>query len=160
MERTLIAYIKKSVENVFATMIDIEIDPHGTVHKKADEDFKMPFEKDLACIMGFAGEITASLISHFDENLANQATAKMLGLDEDPSRADIRDAVGEITNMIAGQVQVSLADTGKKSNISLPIVIAGKNFTTDSLNNKNSFIIDFKTAAGRLLIEFSYKSNN
>ena len=92
MERTLIAYIKKSVENVFTTMIDIEIDPHGTVHKKDDEDFKMPFEKDIACIMGFAGEITASLISHFDENLANQATAKMLGLDEDPSHTDIRDA--------------------------------------------------------------------
>ena len=82
-------------------------------------------------IMGFAGEITASLISHFDENLANQATAKMLGLDEDPSHTDIRDAVGEITNMIAGQVQISLADTGKKSNISLPIVIAGKNFQQD-----------------------------
>lgn len=159
MKKIFAEYIKKSVENVFSTMIDIEIDPNQDIYEKADKDFVMPFEKDIACIMGFAGEITASLISHFDESLANQATANMLGLDGLPSHEDIRDAVGEITNMIAGQVQVSLADKGKSLNISLPIVIAGRNFSTDSLNNKNSFIIDFRTDSGRLLIEFSYKNN-
>jgi CheY-specific phosphatase CheX len=160
LEKTLISYIQKPVENVFMTRIGMEADPYGAVYKEADEDFKMPFEKDPACIMGFAGEMTAFSISHFDENFANQAAAKMLGLDGDPSHADRRDAVGEMTNRVAGQVQASLADTGKRSNIALPDVISGYNFTTDSLNNKNSFIIGFKNAAGRLWMECSYKRNN
>lgn len=62
-----------------------------------------------------------------DESGCVSLTRALLGMapDEDVSPEDVRDAVGEIANMIAGGVKTKVTEKGVSAQIGLPIFIQG-----------------------------------
>ncbi len=84
---------------------------------------------DLVGIIGLAGRWTGGLSFHVSRGLAERILAGMLGLGmgEEVSLEEVRDAIGEVTNMIAGQVKSRLPE-GDGIALSLPSVIAGTDF--------------------------------
>jgi CheY-specific phosphatase CheX len=73
--------------------------------------------------ISLAGEWRGITAISFDAELARMATAAMLGIDaSEVTVDDIRDAVGELVNQLAGQTKMAL---GQGSSLGLPLVIEG-----------------------------------
>ena len=53
---------------------------------------------------------------------------KMLGTDEHVSDECVRDALGEICNMVAGSFKGQLSDIAEKCMLSVPTVVSGKDY--------------------------------
>ncbi|MDR0363225.1 MAG: chemotaxis protein CheX [Planctomycetota bacterium] len=110
-----------AARNVFSQMCRVEI-----VRKKIflKDDYKML--GDISGVMGLSGAATGSVVVSMPAPLACLVVGNMLG---EPPVADltqdVRDAIGEIINMIAGQAKASLVKTKYHFTISIPTVVTG-----------------------------------
>ena len=66
---------------------------------------------------------------------------------------EIKDAVGELTNMISGQARRELEEIGKVFQGTIPTVIIGKDHEIQSLTKGPKIAIPFKTDFGNFTIE-------
>lgn len=76
-------------------------------------------------IISFEGAWNGALMLQCDSSLAMTLTANMFGVEVDPKSDEIRDAVGELTNMLAGNVSAILP---QPCHIGLPVVAFGSDY--------------------------------
>lgn len=69
---------------------------------------------------------------------------------------DIADAVGELTNMIAGQARMHLSQQGLNFSASTPSVIMGKGHRLSHMSGSPILSIPFATEGGDLVVEVSF----
>lgn len=111
--------IRKSTHNVFSTMLGTELSPLEAI------DNPKPFmSSEVIGFIGMAGDFAGYVSIHLSRRQATDFTARLIGEDvgEVTSEDEIRDAVGEITNMIAGNVKSALSPLGIVE-IALPTVV-------------------------------------
>jgi len=84
----------------------------------------------------------------FAEASIVQVVSNMLGEDFSGICDEVREAVGEIANMISGQVRQSLSSQGIKLQASLPSVVSGKDLTMDGSMKRPSMMIQFALEKG------------
>lgn len=155
MQDKYINYIIKAVDNVFSTMISLNPVPGKPIPRNNGNG--IPGQKDITGIMGICGTITASIIIHFEKSIALKATSNMLGIEYTEIDSDVKDAVGEITNMVSGATKAEFSNSGIDLTLSLPIVICGKDFETNSLNGDSAILIPFEIDDKKFYVEFSFK---
>lgn len=111
--------IRKSTHSVFSTMLGTELAP-----LEALDDPKPFMASEVIGFIGMAGDFAGYVSIHLSKNQATDFTARLIGVDVDEvtSEDEIRDAVGEITNMIGGSVKTSLSSLGIVE-IALPTVL-------------------------------------
>ena len=56
----------------------------------------------------------------------------MLGMEIDKVDEDVKDAVGEVTNMIAGNVKTTLSETLGEMSLTIPLVITGDSLSVSA----------------------------
>lgn len=83
---------------------------------------------DLTAMVGFAGPLCGVLSMRCGADSASRMAAKMLGVEATGADDSIRDAVGEISNMIAGNFRAKVADLRENCNLSVPTVISGTDY--------------------------------
>jgi chemotaxis protein CheX len=83
-----------------------------------------PFDgRVITATVSMTGECAASVVVRCGDQLAEQLAAKALGLDESALVADdLHDTVGEVANILAGNVKAML---GGQLRLSLPAVTDG-----------------------------------
>jgi len=84
----------------------------------------------------------------FAEASIVQIVSNMLGEEFTGICDEVREAVGEIANMISGQVRQSLSAQGIKLQASLPSVVSGKDLTMDGSLKRPSIMIQFSVEKG------------
>ena len=86
--------------------------------------------------VNFAGDVNGSLNVKVSGQFAHVITSNMLGipLDEIENEDDVKDVIGEMTNIIAGNLKTAFCDSGLECVISPPSITAGKNFEISVLN--------------------------
>lgn len=144
-------YIIEAALEVFATMIFIEITPGAPLRDKSDA-----IDSNLTSMIGLAGDLRGVLAVHCPENAAKGITGAMLGMDVDEMNEDVKDAIGEIANMVAGSVKTALASDGVDTELAIPTTVIGKSIRTAGLSGASRFIIPFSTPAGDFGIELKY----
>jgi chemotaxis protein CheX len=77
----------------------------------------------------------------------------MFGEEINELNDDIKDAVGELTNMISGQARKELEEIGKLFEGSIPSVVSGKNHELLPMTKGPRIAIPFKTDFGSFTIE-------
>jgi chemotaxis protein CheX len=70
---------------------------------------------------------------------------------------EVKDAAGEISNMISGQARQKLELIGRNLKASIPIVIMGKNHTISHMTKDKIIAIPFTTEKGEFTIEVSFE---
>ena len=80
---------------------------------------------DISGIIGLSGEASGAVAISLKEETALQVTANLTGIIHKSLDADVADAVGEIINIIAGNVKKSFEED-LRVKISLPTIIKGK----------------------------------
>jgi chemotaxis protein CheX len=66
---------------------------------------------------------------------------------------EIKDAVGEIANMISGQARQKLEELGRSLEAAIPTVIMGKNHTINHVTKSPVVAVPFITNNGAFTIE-------
>jgi chemotaxis protein CheX len=127
----------------------------GTPYLKKDKKI----ECDISGTIGVAGEATGSVTVNFPERVALKMVENMLGIKIDTLNADVKDAVGEIANMIAGGAKGELIQKGLSFKIALPVVCTGKGHSTNHPKDVPCIVIPFQLEEGDFNVEVALKSN-
>ncbi len=144
-------YITAAALEVFAAMIFIEITPGTPLTGREDT-----IDSNLTSMIGLAGDLRGVLAVHCPEEAAKGITGAMLGMEVDEINEDVKDAIGEITNMVAGGLKTALLSEGTKTELAIPTTAVGKSIRTAGFAGASRFIIPFSTPAGDFGIELRY----
>jgi len=156
MQEKIIQYVEKVVNEIFSKMISIKPINGNPIIRK-ENNINIPGKKDISGIIGLGGSLAASIIVHFEKESALKVTSNMLGVEYEEINNDVIDAVGEITNMIAGGIKTELSLLGFELDQGLPIVVNGDNFNTNCIDKDNSVLMPFKINNNNMYVEFSFK---
>ncbi len=116
--------IINAVNDVFGTMLSMKVE---SIEGKPPENNN---GNHIVGTVSFAGTVLGSLNLHVDEEFACQMTAAMLGMETDEIESDeeIHDVIGELCNMICGDLKSRLCDVGLSCELSIPTITSGKEF--------------------------------
>lgn len=115
-----------------------------------------PWDKTLAAgqvvgIIGLSNEnenLQGFMSVGFTETCICRIVSNMLGEEFARICDEVREAVGEIANMISGQARQGLSAKGVKLQAALPSVISGRDLVADGSEKKPHVMITFDTEAG------------
>ena len=139
--------------NVLKTMAFVEINPGKPFLKKDHIAFG-----DVTGIIGLTGGATGSLSVTFNFELIKLIMNNMLGEQVSEVTNDVRDAVGELTNMISGDARRLLQQEGLSLSAAIPTIVAGKNHTIKHVVNGPIIVIPFTSEGdGQATVEVSLK---
>lgn len=105
---------------VFEMMVGVPLGP--------SDQATLPRVADHTAMIGLAGDLCGVLSFRCSNDSAAQIAGKMLGTDEAASAECIRDALGEICNMVAGSFKAQLSDIATQCMLSVPTVVSGKDY--------------------------------
>ena len=105
-------------------------------------------------IIGLSGVIVGTVVLTMSEALALKCASAMLMEDYKEFNPDVFDAVGELTNVIAGNAKAQLEDY--RLSLSLPNVIYGKDAELRFPERCQPISIPFQTDFGPMAIEIGF----
>ena len=141
--------VVESTLEIFSSMVMMEISPSDepiTEHSVHMES--------ITGLIGLAGTYKGVLAIHMPNKVALAVTSSFLGMDVEEINADVEDAIGELANMLGGNVKTILSEKGRDISLSLPSTISGReyNFQLASESAERT-VICFEADAGRFHVE-------
>jgi chemotaxis protein CheX len=146
-EEDLAGYVISAAKEVFSTMVMMELEDCYPLKEPVTS-----FHCSVTGMVGLAGTYTGILSIHCPRSFALLITSNMLGMDVDEVGDDVNDALGEIANMLGGYVKQILSKGGLDINLSIPTVIAGEDYTVNSMSDSDCVIIPFTNLNERFLV--------
>jgi chemotaxis protein CheX len=135
-----------STINVFKTMLNCPLTRGQPFLKGGAQP-----EFDVSGVIGLSGTAKGTVVLSFCREAALQAAGHMLGERLESINADVRDAIGELTNMIAGSAKAQLEQFSLS--VSLPTVITGKGHCIDFPRQVSPICIPFDSPWGPVAVE-------
>lgn len=112
---------------------------------------------DISGIIGLTGAVKGSLALSFSERCIVRIVSNMLGEEIKSVNGDIKDAVGEITNMVSGVARKKLEEMNLTISAAIPTVVAGKSHSILHVLGGPSLIIPFETDHGPFVVDVCLK---
>jgi chemotaxis protein CheX len=106
---------------------------------------------DVSGVIGLTGDASGSLSVSFPEKTILTIVSNMFGERMSEVDDEIKDAVGEITNMISGQARQELEGLGMSLESAIPTVISGKDHTIKHITTYPILAITFSLDEGEFL---------
>jgi len=90
---------------------------------------------DITAMVGMAGQLCGVLTVRCSSKSAALMASRMLGIDPEKAGPEMWDAVGEISNMVAGNFKNKISGLGDSCMLSVPTVITGADYNVHSMVN-------------------------
>ena len=97
-------------------------------HLDSSEQASLPHSADYTAMIGLAGDLCGVLSFRCSNDSATKIASKMLGTDDAVAAESIRDALGEICNMVAGSFKAQVSDLATQCMLSVPTVVSGNDY--------------------------------
>jgi chemotaxis protein CheX len=146
--KLLVPFIN-SIRTVFSTMLGMT----ATINRPTTKAEPVPMY-DVSGIIGFSGDITGQVVVSFQKATAIKLVTAFAGAEMDPASPDFADAIGELTNMIAGAAK---KDLGAAAGITCPSVIIGTGHVVARLRDVPCLVVPCETPVGPFCVEISIK---
>jgi chemotaxis protein CheX len=143
------ASIAEIAKGVFSTMVMMELTEEPPLAEPV-----VSFHDTVTSMVGLAGTYSGVLAIHCPKPLALKVTSNMLGMDVMEMDDDVNDAMGEIANMIGGDVKHIFSPKGADINLSIPTVIYGSDYVLESMSSAESMVMPFQCEGERFLLSF------
>jgi flagellar motor switch protein FliN len=119
-----------SLIDVFETMFSLKIEAAEAVSAG-----RLTGLRNVSSVC-FAGDATGIVSIHVDKELSRRMAANMLGMrtEEIEGEDEIRDMLGELGNIVGGNLKSALTDTGLRCALSTPAVTTGSDFMIETMN--------------------------
>jgi chemotaxis protein CheX len=109
-----------SVEEVFATMLGLEC--------RRQEEGVQGGSESVTAVVGFGGQLSGACVFSCPAAAAKKIAAQMTGLDFADVDDTVKDAVGELCNMLAGSWKGRIPGLAANCGLSVPAVITGRDY--------------------------------
>ncbi|MEQ8789012.1 MAG: chemotaxis protein CheX [Pirellulaceae bacterium] len=136
----------KALVNTFDTMLGCEVTRGQLVLKENNVALH-----EISGTIGLSGKAVGTVVVSLSREVALQGASAMLMMEATEIDEDVIDAVGEITNMVAGSAKAELEEY--QLSISLPNVITGKNHEIRFPSQVKPICVPFSTPWGELTLE-------
>jgi chemotaxis protein CheX len=152
MDMKLISPFIDATLNVLETMSSTKVQT-GKPYVKNDRVAR----GDVSGVIGLTGKVSGTMSASFTEKSILSIVSNMVGEEMKEMNDEIRDAVGEITNMISGHARTKLAHLGRSLTATIPLVIMGKNHIITHITTYPIFAIPFTTTNGDFTVEVCFE---
>lgn len=143
--------IKSATEEIFSTMIFLDV----TTGEPLSEG-----REDLGCyvsaMIGLSGDFNALLGIHCPATVGMAIGGAMLGMELEKVDEDTKDALREITNMLAGSLKEAFAAENTDLLLAIPTTISGNSYKISAPAGSNRILVPFDIEAGRFYIDLKY----
>jgi CheY-specific phosphatase CheX len=131
------ACVSNTVVQVFDTMLSMAVEIFPGNPPPLPDGFR--FVGSVA----FAGDVTGSVSLQMSDAFARLLTANMLGMEteEIEGTEEIEDVIGELSNMIGGDVKSRFCDRGLPCELSVPSITSGSNFRIEQVGTMHRELI-------------------
>ena len=85
----------------------------------------LDFDRDISAVIGLSGAVRGAVVISMQKKFALKMTDKLMGTQHDGLDDDVVDAIGEVVNIIAGNIK-QYVEGGEQIVISLPTVVKGR----------------------------------
>lgn len=143
--------LRERTLDIFQVMINMELRPGESIRNGA-----VPFDTNITAMIGLAGDLKGFLALYCPAVVATSITSSMLGQEVHELDEDVRDALGEVVNMIAGGVKSGLAETGRNTVVAVPTTIVGTRVQMRGQAGATRCMVPFATATGTFVVELMY----
>lgn len=140
--------IVASAREIFSSMIMMEIEVTDKVNR---EDHSL--ENSISGIIGLAGMRKGVLAIHLPYTVAMAITGNFLGMEVTEINEDVEDAVGELANMLGGNIKTILSEKGRDIELSMPSTITGIHYDFQTTKDAERHVIPFACEAGTFSVE-------
>ncbi len=113
----------------------------------------VPGALKLVGTVGFKGSCSGIVAFHSSVSAVREITGAMLALPPADVNREMPDAIGEITNMIAGSFRTKMATEGDTWAISVPTVTVGSDFSIRSLSCRHRAVLPFRMGDADVYVE-------
>lgn len=139
--------IESTIE-IFTGMVMMDVSVAGAAMEKIG-----PLKQSITGMVGLAGTHKGVLAVHFPKQIALDVTSSFLGMDVGEINEDVQDAIGEIANMLGGNLKTILSDRGRDIQLSLPSTISGDEYAFSSQADAEQIILPFQAPSGIFFVE-------
>jgi chemotaxis protein CheX len=147
-------FISNAMKKIFDTMFSMDLAPF--------DGGLMETEKGNTIVgsVSFAGDVMGSVNILVHDNFARLMTAEMLDMevDEIEGHEDVHDVIGELCNMVGGDLKSRLCDHGFPCSLSIPSIASGNNIKVQSKGWGRKEQFAFKHREHTALVEVYMKS--
>ncbi len=147
--------IVDGTKEIFSTMLMVELEAVETINGRGGD-----IPANITSMIGLGKDIRGMLAVHCPSSVARDITGTFLGMEVLELDEDVKDAIGEIANMVAGNIKISFADDGKDIELAIPTTIVGESFRTSGMSGAHRVVVHFKMNDGLFMIELKYVYSN
>jgi chemotaxis protein CheX len=140
-----------ATRTVFETMMDCTPVRTELVLK---ENMSPTFE--VSAVIGVTGKAAGTIVLSLARCTALEVLNRMIGTEAEEINTEVCDAVGELTNMIAGTAKAKLEQF--ELSISIPNIISGKDHSIHYPSNVTPICIVFDSEIGPFAVEVGFSS--
>lgn len=141
-------------KDVFSTMLMVELEAEDVV--KQDE---VEIKSNITSMIGLGGGIKGLLAVHCPSFVATNITSGFLGMDVEEIDDDVKDAIGEIANMVAGNLKISYASINVNIELAIPTSIVGESFYVSGIADATRLVVPFRMGKETFWVELMYVMN-
>ena len=142
--------ITQHTECIAQATIDIFSATCGLTLEPVSDDTDLADDEVIIAVISLVGDVEWSLFVCLPRDTASALAAKFAGFEIPFESEDMGDAIGELTNILAGDVKLKLDAKAIKAELSLPSVMRAESI--EVLVQRNSVIRKtcFNSSAGKL----------
>ncbi len=148
MKAEIVNIFQKATLSVLKTMASLEVQPGQAFIKNGSRA-----SGDISGIVGITGAMEGSLSLSFSRECILFVISRMLGEDQKEINEEVKDAVGELTNMISGDSRRRLVDIGYAFQGAIPSVISGPGHEIKHITKGPVLSVPFKAPVGEFSLE-------
>ena len=122
----LIKAVVRAAQDACRDMLGIRIRSDRPVERFINADTGVCSE--ICALISFVGEASGVLMLKCSKKIAAEFATRMLGLTIEPESEELRDAIGELLNIILGSAK-SYYSSDNAFKISIPTTVVGRDFS-------------------------------
>jgi len=145
--------LSEAVIDVFDTMLSAQLEATDKIPSESLESLR-----NVGSV-SFAGDATGMVSIHVGDKFTRQLAADMLGMEIEELDGDeeIKDMMGELANIVGGNLKSAFTDAGLACALSTPSFTTGTDFKIEPLNMEKYERFAFQCDANVVFVEMGVK---
>lgn len=143
-----------ATQEIFSSMVMLGTTP-GTPFERLD----VPLTDCVSGTISLTGKVNGLLSIHLPNQSALEVSGAFLDLEIDEIDDDVCDAIGELANMLAGNLKAALDPGGSDIQLSIPATDYGDQYSVERLPGAANITVPFYLDDGDFLVELQLQTD-
>ncbi len=114
----------KATEDIFESMLGLQLKSNPPVEKPLHDS-----AGETSVIINIVGSVSGAITLSCSKSFASKLASQMMGMEVAEGSEEMKDAVGEILNMIVGSAKTYYSSDGDPFKMSIPTTIIGGDYS-------------------------------